>query len=900
MRRNGLQTGVAKLASGVSYIGRVGALAAAMGIGAALASTPVIAVADESPPGSAGPDVAGTDVDTAAKPDAAAKVEDPRSRAVRLRRPSAVTWRPGQAHTSGDRRHEQAARGRAAEPEPATLAVIARPARGTSPEAESKVAQEPAVRPRLRSARFATSRILDEPRAIAARPQNAEALTGALLSVLVGGVPEVLAPRPADPVGAPVIWGVLAWARRQHHIPLPTPEGQASSLQTSKSMEEVTTLEADPGYTVGIPDADGAVTGAMTPTWTGDEPSVFLGSSEGYYGTVVVNEDGTFTYYPSALARENASVPDAGSEQQTYVFSIAEQYPDGSGVVFTTVSVPIAPTDWVPPAPEPPPPVPVEPGAVVSGGGVVVPEVPLVPIEVIEVIPAVETVPTESVGPAGEAREQPPRTTPERHDSSAGSHDVKVTPPPVHVKTLSDPALTLPPISNDVLPDSFIPPPVTPAVLVQLQVAFFALAATMFGGESLLRGVGGLAVPAGGGAQGGAAKLSGAGSASFKAVGAVAGSGDRSRSLRWAGTRRFDRAMRTLPVRLAPLSPMLARIAVDGSWIRAMMGTWAMLLPAVGLVLGVLVLRDTGSMPTPPSVALLTAVAVLGVWDALAGLIAVTVVVGGVAMAGHLGTAPEIRTMLGIAVVCFAVPLIAGAARPLRRVAAQSVSDWREWVGDIAIASLIGAWATQKMIAALPGLAGRPLPIVAHAVQVALIVLGACALRIVAEAAAARWYPSRLSEVQPTSIPKPVAVQRIIAAVVRTGLLLFVASAFLGNHWQLWVGGLLFLAPQVLAAFDDRLPNSPRLHRVLPRGIVKLVIMLAIGAGCAILVKGAVATSANPVLDSFVFLAIPTALLTALELFGREGETPDEGWGRWLGGAGFLGIGVWLVLFVLP
>ena len=135
-----------------------------------------------------------------------------------------------------------------------------------------------------------------------------------------------------------------------------------------------------------------------------------------------------------------------------------------------------------------------------------------------------------------------------------------------------------------------------------------------------------------------------------------------------------------------------------------------------------------------------------------------------------------------------------------------------------------------------------------------MIVLGACALRIVLEAIAVRFYPSRLTDVQPDSLPQPIVMQRIAAAVTRTGLLLFVASAFLGWHWQLWVGGLLFLVPQVLSVFEEHFPNSPRLYRLLPRGIVRLVVMLLIGVGIGALVDRAGAQSESLILDSFALI----------------------------------------------
>jgi hypothetical protein len=253
--------------------------------------------------------------------------------------------------------------------------------------------------------------------------------------------------------------------------------------------------------------------------------------------------------------------------------------------------------------------------------------------------------------------------------------------------------------------------------------------------------------------------------------------------------------------------------------------------------------------------------------------------------------------MLGLAVIWFAVPLIAGAARPLRRAAAQSAADWREWIGDLAIATLIGAWAIQKMITALPGLAGKPLPIEKHATQIALVVLGACVLRIGVEAAAVRWYPDRLAAVQPVSVPTPGAAQRIGAVFLKTALLLFVVVAFVGVHWQLWVGGLLFLLPLLLAIFEGRLPNSTLLHRWRPRGIVKVVVMLLAGLAIAGLMARSTEHSANPTLNAFVLLAIPGVIVAGIEMFGREGESPEEGWGRWFSGAGVLAFGIWLVLF---
>jgi hypothetical protein len=249
--------------------------------------------------------------------------------------------------------------------------------------------------------------------------------------------------------------------------------------------------------------------------------------------------------------------------------------------------------------------------------------------------------------------------------------------------------------------------------------------------------------------------------------------------------------------------------------------------------------------------------------------------------------------MLGLGVVWFAIPLIAGAARPLRRMPARTTADRRQRVGDFVIASLIGFWAIQKMISGLPGLAQQPLTIAGDASAVAFVVLGASVLRISLESAAGRWYPERLAKVQPTSVPFSSVAQRTGAALLRTGIFVFVAIAFIGNHWQLWATGALFLAPQILAVHENKFANSEKLYRVLPRGILKTVVMLFIGTALGTIVLRLVQHSSHAALDALVLLAAASLALSELGVFGRDGHEPAEGWLRWLGG---VAVGVLFVL----
>ncbi len=443
----------------------------------------------------------------------------------------------------------------------------------------------------------------------------------------------------------------------------------------------------------------------------------------------------------------------------------------------------------------------------------------------------------------------------------------------------------------------------TSKAAVHLEVAAFALLA-LLGGGAMSRGIAGLALGGGAAAEAGAAarsrpkggKATSAKVKAFKGGREAVASGDRSRTWRWPGTARIDGLALALPVRVATRSPLLARVLIDSSYLRAILGSASLLAPIAGAILGALALQGTHAQASPPSALLLATLAVLGVLDAAAGLLAAAVFAAGVAVAGNLDSVTSIRTMIGLAVIWFAVPLIAGAARPLRRHLARDPKAYRQRVGDLIIASLIGAWTIQKMIQALPGLAQQQLSITQHADTVALTVLGASAARMVLESAAATWYPLRLVEVQPATVPRAGAGQRVAAACLRSAIFLFVVVAFIGNHWQLWVGGVLFLAPQLLSIYEHRFPNSSRLYAWLPRGLLKLVVMMFVGAAFGSWVLHALSHRNSAALDAFVLLTIPGLVVGGLELFGRDGNEPDEGWARWLGGAVVLAVGILFVL----
>ena len=432
-------------------------------------------------------------------------------------------------------------------------------------------------------------------------------------------------------------------------------------------------------------------------------------------------------------------------------------------------------------------------------------------------------------------------------------------------------------------------------------------------------GAGGGSGGGGGGAGGGGG---GGGGASFDVdyegleivglgVAAGAAGGDRSGTWRWPGTAALDAAGVRLPANLVRRSPLLARIVADGAYLRSILGSIAIVGPLLGVVLGLVAIDQAGGRALPPSTTLTIGIAALGVIDAAAGLAAVLTFVFGVAVSGGLDSNAALRTMLGLGALWFAIPVIAGAARPLRREPPRSRREFVERAEDFVIASLIGAWAVQKLVIALPGLSGHKLAIGSQADEVALWLLFALVVRMLGEQVASHFYPGRLAAVQPRELREPGRVQRVWAAVLRTGIFLFVAVVVAGSTWQLWTAGVLFLIPQVLAVFEGRFRKSAALGRLLPEGLVEVLIMLFLLTGLGALLLSTHAKSL--IADSFVLLALPGAALAILHLFAGERTHDVEGaaddaagattarrwWAVQTAGAALLGGGVLQVLGVL-
>ena len=358
---------------------------------------------------------------------------------------------------------------------------------------------------------------------------------------------------------------------------------------------------------------------------------------------------------------------------------------------------------------------------------------------------------------------------------------------------------------------------------------------------------------------------------------------------------RLDRWTHDVPARLVLKSPMLARVIADPSYLRSLLGWLWLVLPLLGAFVGVVAAIDTGYEVIMPSLAMCVALVVLGAFDASAGLVAVCTFGVTVLVAGGIDSSDAWRGLLGLAAFSFAVPLAASAMCPFRRVSDGSDDLWNR-ITDATLIPLFGAWAAGAMFSALPGLTGFKPEYADEVNAIRIAVLIALVVRWVLENVARLYTPKRLNEIENDNLPAPSQAQQVVSAFVRAAVFVFVAVIFIGNNWALWVGGVLYLVPKLVSLVDDNFPNWRSVHRYLPRGLFRVVLMLFVAKWWGGMVADRVAEPADMVMIGFVLLGVPGLVLSGLGWFARQSKPWPSTAASKLLGAMLLIIGLVVVL----
>ena len=339
-------------------------------------------------------------------------------------------------------------------------------------------------------------------------------------------------------------------------------------------------------------------------------------------------------------------------------------------------------------------------------------------------------------------------------------------------------------------------------------------------------------------------------------------------------------AMDVPPKRLAHkfsrVLPLGSKIFADGSYLRAVLGSFWSLFVVVAMITGVIGTIQADGMLVLPSVAVVSVIALIGVFDILAGFIGAATLAIGLALTAGLWTAGDVRFIFGILALGVVPRVIAGAFRTLKRDAETTAAYLWERVVDLVVAPMLAAWATLQIVDMIPILAGLELPVEDLAHTLPAVIAGAMVVRIALEEVAGRFFPGRVAYVQLESLPSAPLIQVIISTILRAITFAFIAAALIGVSWHLFVGALIFVLPNILGLFQNKYPNSPMLFHLLPKGLLNLSVSLWLGGATLIAMTGVFGQTPELAQLGFVILPIPTLILSLLKLFGRRGKDGSQ------------------------
>lgn len=346
--------------------------------------------------------------------------------------------------------------------------------------------------------------------------------------------------------------------------------------------------------------------------------------------------------------------------------------------------------------------------------------------------------------------------------------------------------------------------------------------------------------------------------------------GDAGRTWRMPGTSRGDAISSTLPNTFGKWSALAPRVIVDGSWLRAMFGSFGWLSWVAGLVLGLVASFVDTRSPLTPAFGLILAITALGILDAGGGAVAWLTLVVVAALGGDISGWPDVRTALGLGLVFASVPLLAHVIRPLRRfLRGNSFERW-ERVFDYVMMPVFVAFATGSMLKALNGLSGLELVTPAQVSTMRWLVAISIIVRLALEDLAAHHYPRRMAEVQPKKLVSPNRRVTSVSIALRSFIFLMVAEPFFGLNARTVAAAVLLAVPLILKMWEDDLPNSPTINKWLPRGLFRFLCTLVLGAYLTSSLIGRDGGD-SAVRSSFIWMLLPGVVLGIVELFGRSG-----------------------------
>ncbi len=287
----------------------------------------------------------------------------------------------------------------------------------------------------------------------------------------------------------------------------------------------------------------------------------------------------------------------------------------------------------------------------------------------------------------------------------------------------------------------------------------------------------------------------------------------------------FDRLSVQFPFTLSSYSPLLGNVAGDATYLRAMVGPVSLLLPVVGVSLGVAASINVDQTLAVPSASLFIAILVLGIFDGFAGMLALAMVFFGAAFAGNLSWLETPITLLVVGSLWFGLSQVVRKVRTFTRPSPHGLHQWWARLGDLIIGPALGGYLASAITEVLPTTVNSGEAVSQQSLKVGLIAAGCILARYGFEFVVSHFFPHDLVVVHASTTPEQKHNFQIAAHLIEVVLILLLFCVFLGPIW-LAVPMLVFFALDLVIVElipPKSLPDWA--YRLVPRNVGKILFI---------------------------------------------------------------------------
>jgi len=328
-----------------------------------------------------------------------------------------------------------------------------------------------------------------------------------------------------------------------------------------------------------------------------------------------------------------------------------------------------------------------------------------------------------------------------------------------------------------------------------------------------------------------------------------------SRFVRWIDFLRFNALHR-----LVNQSRFLTKIIASGSYIQALTGPLVVLMPVVGLVVGTRLglTTDMTSTLVPTSVALIAVVIVIGILDALSGVVAISSYILFSLGRGHVQTVANIQTLVGLLLLAC-----------LPAIAASVTRSHKRHIANTAIAIGVAAWTVHTLVLSMNSLSQHKNEIVINAGLFAALAAGAMLIRCLGETAALRLTPQRSSFMTPRIEQSQSTEHFFIGLGAQAAVIALFMNAFFGFSWQIFAATTMLLLPSLIDRYSSNIPHSLLLSRLFSQRTLIVTVLFVVGVGISRWINAMPLLIHERMQLMALVLCIPTATVALLRCFSR-------------------------------